>query len=662
MEAQIPIHLIVLLPLAGAAINGLFGRRFSEGTIAGIACLAAFVPFLISVQAFLALQGGVAAIAPAPLFTWFASGGFKVELGFLIDPLTSIFTLVVTGIGFLIHLYSAKYMEGDEGFYKFFAYLNLFLFSMLMLIMGENLILMFVGWEGVGLCSYLLIGFWYQDNANADAGKKAFITNRVGDFGFLLGIFFILYALAESGKPLSLSFDDLATNANVMAGLATTICLLLFVGAAGKSAQVPLYVWLPDAMAGPTPVSALIHAATMVTAGIYMVARMNFLFVQSPVAMTVVACVGAFTALFAATMGFLQNDIKKVLAYSTVSQLGFMFMGVGVGAFGAGLFHVVTHAFFKACLFLGAGSVIYGLHHEQDIRRMGGLMKKMPITAWTFLLSTMAIAGFPLLSGFFSKDEILWKAFANQTTLVPGWALWTVGVLAAMCTAFYMVRVFCLTFLGEYRGGEHDAHGHDDHGHGDHGHGHGEIHESPAFMTAPLVILAIGAVFGGLAGLPHWFPGHPTNWFEHWMSPVFTAAEGLKFLDNTSLELTLMAVSVALAASSASLAYYMYAGGGRHLPAQLAERLKPIYTLVYNKYWIDELYQAVIVGPIKAFSRFCWRVIDDGLIDGALVNGTAGVVGLSGRLVRLFTSGDVQRYATVLFVGVWVLLVFWLAR
>ena len=660
MEAQIPIHLIVLLPLAGAAINGLFGRRFSEGTIAGIACLAAFVPFLISVQAFLALQGGVAAIAPAPLFTWFASGGFKVELGFLIDPLTSIFTLVVTGIGFLIHLYSAKYMEGDEGFYKFFAYLNLFLFSMLMLIMGENLILMFVGWEGVGLCSYLLIGFWYQDNANADAGKKAFITNRVGDFGFLLGIFFILHALAESGKPLSLSFDDLAANASVMAGLATTICLLLFVGAAGKSAQVPLYVWLPDAMAGPTPVSALIHAATMVTAGIYMVARMNFLFVQSPVAMTVVACVGAFTALFAATMGFLQNDIKKVLAYSTVSQLGFMFMGVGVGAFGAGLFHVVTHAFFKACLFLGAGSVIYGLHHEQDIRRMGGLMKKMPITAWTFLLSTMAIAGFPLLSGFFSKDEILWKAFANQTTLVPGWALWTVGVLAAMCTAFYMVRVFCLTFLGEYRGGGHDDHAHDDHGHGDHG--HGEIHESPAFMTAPLVILAIGAVFGGLAGLPHWFPGHPTNWFEHWMSPVFTAAEGLKFLDNTSLELTLMAVSVALAASSASLAYYMYAGGGRHLPAQLAERLKPIYTLVYNKYWIDELYQAVIVGPIKAFSRFCWRVIDDGLIDGALVNGTAGVVGLSGRLVRLFTSGDVQRYATVLFVGVWVLLVFWLAR
>jgi NADH-quinone oxidoreductase subunit L len=660
VEAQIPIHLIVLLPLAGAAINGLFGRRFSEGTIAGIACLAAFVPFLISVQAFLALQGGVAAIAPAPLFTWFASGGFKVELGFLIDPLTSIFTLVVTGIGFLIHLYSAKYMEGDEGFYKFFAYLNLFLFSMLMLIMGENLILMFVGWEGVGLCSYLLIGFWYQDNANADAGKKAFITNRVGDFGFLLGIFFILHALAESGKPLSLSFDDLAANASVMAGLATTICLLLFVGAAGKSAQVPLYVWLPDAMAGPTPVSALIHAATMVTAGIYMVARMNFLFVQSPVAMTVVACVGAFTALFAATMGFLQNDIKKVLAYSTVSQLGFMFMGVGVGAFGAGLFHVVTHAFFKACLFLGAGSVIYGLHHEQDIRRMGGLMKKMPITAWTFLLSTMAIAGFPLLSGFFSKDEILWKAFANQTTLVPGWALWTVGVLAAMCTAFYMVRVFCLTFLGEYRGGGHDDHAHDDHGHGDHG--HGEIHESPAFMTAPLVILAIGAVFGGLAGLPHWFPGHPTNWFEHWMSPVFTAAEGLKFLDNTSLELTLMAVSVALAASSASLAYYMYAGGGRHLPAQLAERLKPIYTLVYNKYWIDELYQAVIVGPIKAFSRFCWRVIDDGLIDGALVNGTAGVVGLSGRLVRLFTSGDVQRYATVLFVGVWVLLVFWLAR
>jgi NADH-quinone oxidoreductase subunit L len=430
------------------------------------------------------------------------------------------------------------------------------------------------------------------------------------------------------------------------------------VGAAGKSAQVPLYVWLPDAMAGPTPVSALIHAATMVTAGIYMVARLNFLFVQSPMAMTVVACVGAFTALFAATMGFLQNDIKKVLAYSTVSQLGYMFMGVGVGAFGAGLFHVVTHAFFKACLFLGSGSVIYALHHEQDIRKMGGLFKKMPITAWTFLLSTMAIAGFPLFSGFFSKDEILWKAFANQTTLVPGWALWSVGVLAAVCTAFYMVRVFCLTFLGEYRGGHdgHDSHGHDDH------HGHGEIHETPGFMTAPLIILAVGAVFGGLAGLPHWMPGHPTNWFEHWLSPVFTAAEPLKFLDNTSLELGLMAVSVSLCALSAGVAYYMYAGGGQHLPAQLAARMKPLYTLVYNKYWVDELYQAVIVSPIKAFSRFCWRVIDDGLIDGALVNGTAGVVNLSGRLVRLFTSGDVQRYATVLFVGVWVLLVFWLAR
>jgi len=341
-----------------------------------------------------------------------------------------------------------------------------------------------------------------------------------------------------------------------------------------------------------------------------------------------------------------------------VSQLGYMFMGVGVGAFGAGLFHVVTHAFFKACLFLGSGSVIYALHHEQDIRKMGGLFKKMPITAWTFLLSTMAIAGFPLFSGFFSKDEILWKAFANQTTLVPGWALWSVGVLAAVCTAFYMVRVFCLTFLGEYRGGHdgHDSHGHDDH------HGHGEIHETPGFMTAPLIILAVGAVFGGLAGLPHWMPGHPTNWFEHWLSPVFTAAEPLKFLDNTSLELGLMAVSVSLCALSAGVAYYMYAGGGQHLPAQLAARMKPLYTLVYNKYWVDELYQAVIVSPIKAFSRFCWRVIDDGLIDGALVNGTAGVVNLSGRLVRLFTSGDVQRYATVLFVGVWVLLVFWLAR
>jgi proton-translocating NADH-quinone oxidoreductase chain L len=453
VEKDLPIHLIVFLPLLGAAINGLLGRRFSWTTVTAIACLASLIPFVLSVQAFMHMYStGAEVIRQVPLFTWFATGTFSVDLGFTIDRLTSVFCLNVTGIGFLIHMYSSAYMKEDEGYFKFMAYLNLFLFSMLMLIMGENLLLMFVGWEGVGLCSYLLIGFWYTENANADAGKKAFITNRIGDFGFLMGIFFILYALNTQGLPMSLSFHDLQENAGRFSELATIIGLLLFVGAAGKSAQVPLYVWLPDAMAGPTPVSALIHAATMVTAGIYMVARMNFIYVQSPMAMTVVTSIGAITALFAATMGFAQNDIKKVLAYSTVSQLGYMFMGVGVGAYAAGLFHVITHAFFKACLFLGSGSVIHALNHEQDTRKMGGLLKKMPITGWTFALSTAAIAGFPLLSGFFSKDEILWKVFSNQNTLIPGWVFWLVAVAGAMCTAFYMVRVYALTFVGTYRG------------------------------------------------------------------------------------------------------------------------------------------------------------------------------------------------------------------
>ncbi|MBM3821262.1 MAG: NADH-quinone oxidoreductase subunit L [Acidimicrobiia bacterium] len=603
-----------------------------------------------------------------PLFTWFATGTFSVDLGFTIDRLTAIFCLNVTGIGFLIHMYSSAYMKEDEGYFKFMSYLNLFLFSMLMLIMGENLLLMFVGWEGVGLCSYLLIGFWYTDHANADAGKKAFITNRIGDFGFLLGMFFILYALNSQGLPMSLSFHELQANAGKFAELATIIGLLLFVGAAGKSAQVPLYVWLPDAMAGPTPVSALIHAATMVTAGIYMVARMNFIYVQSPMAMTVVTAIGAITALYAATMGFAQNDIKKVLAYSTVSQLGYMFMGVGVGAYAAGLFHVITHAFFKACLFLGSGSVIHALHHEQDIRKMGGLLKKMPITGWTFALSTAAIAGVPLLSGFFSKDEILWKVFSNQTTLIPGWVFWLVGVAGAMCTAFYMVRVYALTFTGTYRGAPEEKHGHDAHANDDHGHGHhggvkyDDIRESPWGMTLPLVVLAIGAVFGGLLGLPHWLPGHPTNQFDHWLGPVFESARGLKFLDNTSLELGLMVVSVGLAALSALFAWHMYVGKGQHLPAQLAERIRPVYTLVFNKYYVDELYAAVIVRPIKTFARFSWRVIDDGLIDGVLVNGPANLVHLTGRLVRLFTTGDVQRYAFFVLGGVWLLVVVWLAE
>ena len=647
MESQIPIHLIVLLPLVGAIINGLIGKKLSEKVIAGIGCAATFVPFLISIQAFLELRGlhgAEAVIRPAPLYTWITSGAFEVPMGFSIDRLTSVFTLFVTGVGFLIHVYSAAYMHGDEGFNKFFAYLNLFMFSMLMLITGENMLLMFVGWEGVGLCSYLLIGFWYTDDANAAAGKKAFITNRVGDFGFLLGIFFILYALDTQGLGLTLSFHELEAQQFHLGGYATIIGLLLFVGAAGKSAQIPLFVWLPDAMAGPTPVSALIHAATMVTAGVYMVARMNFIYAQSAVAMTVVACVGAATALFAATIGLVQNDIKKVLAYSTVSQLGYMFLGVGVGAFSAGVFHVVTHAFFKACLFLGAGSVIHAMHHEQDIRKMGGLWKVMPKTGWTFLICTAAIAGVPLFSGFFSKDEILWMAYSNNQTLVPGLALWIVGLLGAICTAFYMMRLFVLTFLGESRADEHTK---------------AHLHESPALMTWPLLILAGFAAIGGVIGLPHWL-GVP-NLFHDWLHPVFAASEArLSFVSNPGLELGLMAIAVGLAMTSFWFAYHTYRYNPQR-PKDWAAHAGGLYRLVLDKWRIDELYAYVIVNPIKAVAQFCWRVIDDGFIDGLLVNGTAAFVGLCGRAVRVLTTGDVQRYATALFLGLWAALFLWLS-
>lgn len=659
METNIPIHLIVLFPLLGAIINGTIGgllrRKMSESAIAGIASAATFLPFMIAVEVFFTLKGMPenAVLQPAPMFDWIISGNFHVPMGFYVDHMTSVFLLFVTGIGFLIHIYSASYMHDDPGYYKFFTYLNLFMFSMLMLVTGENLLLMFVGWEGVGVCSYLLIGYWYEDHKNADAGKKAFITNRVGDFGFLLGMFFILYALGTHDMPLTLSFDKLMDPAVLaqanLGGYATIICLLMFVGAMGKSAQIPLFVWLPDAMAGPTSVSALIHAATMVTAGVFMVSRMNFLFSLSPEAMTVVTGIGAATALFAATIGIVQNDIKKVLAYSTVSQLGYMFMGVGCGAYAAGLFHVLTHAFFKACLFLGSGSVIHAVH-SQDVREMGGLRKFMPITGWTFLLSTLAIIGTPLFSGFFSKDEILWKVFSQNNTLIPGPVFWVVGVLGAMCTAFYMVRVYCLTFEGEFRGSEKTKH---------------HLHESPKLMTIPLIVLAGLAVVGGFLGMPHWLPGHPHNFFHDWLHPVFAASDAnLSFgngEDQTALELALMAISVGLAALMALLAYMMYAGKKKELPGKIRQSVGGLYTVLLNKYYVDELYVAVIVNPIKRFSSVCWRIIDDGIIDGVLVNRVAGLSVKLGGVTKLLTSGDVQRYAAFVFIGFWALMVAWIA-
>ena len=566
--------------------------------------------------------------------------------------------LIVTGIGSLIHIYSTAYMHGDRGFARFFAYLNLFMFSMLTLVMAKSLPLLFVGWEGVGLCSYLLIGFWYKDLANAAAGKKAFIVNRVGDFAFLIGMFILFMAakgLGHATLDVPALRDLTIIHPNAMAKVATAACLLLFAGACGKSAQIPLYVWLPDAMAGPTPVSALIHAATMVTAGVYMIARLNFLYELAPVASATVATVGAATAIFAATIGFAQRDIKKVLAYSTVSQLGYMFLAVGCGAYSAGVFHLLTHAFFKACLFLGAGSVIHGLSGEQDMFKMGQLSKHMKITWATFLISSFAIAGIPPLAGFFSKDEILWMAFtANLQPVWLGRVLWVVALAAAWMTAFYVFRAVYLTFHGTDRV-SHEAKHH--------------LHESPPAMTIPLVVLAAGAVLVGFLGVPSALGGG--NEFHHWLEPVFAGHIGTHDVGvgmntgcppctapclpkpeagHSSIEIILMVLSVLVAASGILLArvFYVTSPG---IPARVTARLGGIYTLVLNKYYVDEFYERTIVRPGYAFAdRFLYRVIDAGLIEG-VVNGLGIFARLIGAVARLAQSGLVRTYAFFMLIG-----------
>ena len=636
-----------------------------EPVVSLVGCLAPAVSFVVT----LGLLVRMRALEPAArhfdqtLFTWISAGSVHVDWALRVDPLTMVMLLVVTGIGTLIHVYSTGYMHGDRGYARFFAYLNLFMFSMLTLVMARNLPLLFVGWEGVGLCSYLLIGFWYRDIANAAAGKKAFVVNRVGDFGFLLGMFVIYMTARRLGHP-TLDVPALralvAEHPGAWTGAATAAALLLFVGATGKSAQIPLYVWLPDAMAGPTPVSALIHAATMVTAGVYMIARMNFLYALSPTAMAVVATVGALTAIFAATIGFAQRDIKKVLAYSTVSQLGYMFLAVGVGAYAAGVFHLMTHAFFKACLFLGSGSVIHAMSGEQDMFRMGALRRHMKTTWATFFVASLAIAGVPPLAGFFSKDEILWNAF-NAGVGGPAWlphALWAVGFVAAGMTAFYVFRAVFLTFHGESRVSEEARH---------------HLHESPAVMTIPLVVLAAGSVVAGFVGVPEALGG--SNAFHHWLAPVFSGGagpgagalahgavavaheagealgHGAAASHDSTLEYTLMALSVLAGLVGIALAWTFYLRRPG-LPARVTAALGGLYRLVFNKYYVDELYERVIVRPGYALSdRILFRVVDQGLIDGT-VNAVGIVSRLVGSTVRLAQSGVVRTYAFFMLVGV----------
>ena len=656
MTPNLHLWLIPLLPLVGAAVNGLFGKRFERRTVVAIAllfCGAAFAKALLVAAQFSSLQlPHTERVAP-----WIRAGQFSADFAFYLDQLSLVMLLVVTGVGFLIHIYSVGYMWEEGGFYRFFSYLNLFMFFMLTLVLANNYLLMFVGWEGVGLASYLLIGFWFVKDSAASAGKKAFIVNRIGDFGFLIGLFLLIRHFG------SLSFDQVFPAVSRLspetagAGLLTSIALLLMVGAAGKSAQIPLYVWLPDAMEGPTPVSALIHAATMVTAGVYMVARSHVIFERAPAALTVVAIIGVLTALFAATIGIAQTDIKKVLAYSTISQLGYMFLACGVAAFSAGIFHLMTHAFFKGLLFLAAGSVIHAVGGEQDMRRMGGLRNYIPWTFWTMTIATLAIAGIPPFAGFFSKDEILWRAYQAS------WIYWLIGLFTAFLTSFYMFRLLFLTFFGEYRGEAHaPAHAPDHNPRGD-AHGHGGIHESPKVMLVPLMILAVLSIIGGWIGVPGSLGG--SNRFDRFLGPVFhTTApalnaehtapgetappeqqtEGPEPQTGRATELAFTGISVAAAALGLLLAWWLYLRNPE-LPDRIAAAGHGFYNAVLNKYYVDEFYAALLVKPlIEGSTRILWRGVDQGVIDTAVNNSADAARELSDS-VRHMQSGNLRSYA-----------------
>ena len=677
---------IILFPLLGGIVNGFFGKHLPRQVSYGIASMSVLASFLVSVGVFLTVRHlehtGAEPALKYTLFQWIGAGSYTFDFAFMADPLSSMMLLVVTGVGFLVHLYSTAYMDEDPGYWRYFAYLNLFVFSMLVLVLGKNLAMLFIGWEGVGACSYLLIGFWFKDMDKAEAGQKAFVVNRIGDIGFVVAIFLLLAYAGGSVDydSLKLHFSpgvhtlDSPTDINL-------ICLLLFVGACGKSAQIPLYVWLPDAMAGPTPVSALIHAATMVTAGVYMIARLNFLFALSPWAMTVIMVVGALTALMAASIGLVQNDIKKVLAYSTVSQLGYMFIAVGAGAFASGVFHLFTHAFFKACLFLGAGAVIHAMHHEQDIRNFGGLRKKLPVVHATFLIACIAIAGLPPLAGFFSKDAILAEtlAFHPETEALEGYygtrfkqtaafqisqeagdnkpvdakrieakekevretyihsveklAPWRkvafgMGLLAAFMTAFYMFRLYFLTFSGEYRGDHHTWE---------------HAHDSPWPMALPLILLAGLSVVAGWVGLP--FAEGKYNLWEHWLEPVLgRGAELVHGHLEPSTEYGLMALSTAVAASGVGLAYAFYKDGPSAQAASISQSASGLYQALLNKYWVDEFYFATIVTGLRKVSQGLFHAVDRLLIDLVMVRLPGYILLGASQVGRLAQDGDVQTY------------------
>jgi NADH-quinone oxidoreductase subunit L len=639
MDSMTLLAVLLFAPLIGFLFNGIRFKSHNAILAGSVATAAAAISFTCSVLLVYQLEAMApgSRIIQATFFDWIPVGDLKIPASLVVDPISAIMILVITGVGSLIHLFSIGYMAHDERPSKYFAYLNLFLFNMLVLVLGSNLVITFVGWEGVGLCSYLLIGFWFTDPAKAAAGMKAFVTNRIGDAGFLIGMFILFHTFG------TLSYAELASRMPLAAEVAvwgpiSFACLFLFIGATGKSAQIPLYVWLPDAMAGPTPVSALIHAATMVTAGVYLIVRMSALFVMAPMVLGIVAWIGALTVVMAATIGITQWDLKKILAYSTVSQLGYMFLACGVGAFHAAMFHLMTHAFFKALMFLGSGSVIHAMHEEQDVRKMGGLMKYLPITYFTFMLGWLAIIGVPPLAGFFSKDEILWNAFASP---LGSKGLWVMGALGATMTAFYMTRLMALTFWGKGRFG-HDVH----------------PHESPPSMTIPLIVLGVLSVIGGWIGIPHVIsevlPLHPENLLEHWLEPVIAHVEMPH--SEPSMEWALMGISVALAGISAWFAYDTYVKNPQR-SIFMAKAMGPLYQLVSKKYLVDELYAAAIINPMVATSKRIWFYIDINLIDRTtylaadLVNGMAS-------FVRTIQNGKTQQYALYMALGLVVIITF----
>lgn len=627
------IALIPLAPLASFIFIGLVNRNLTKGWVSFLACTSLLFSFALSVALFFELLGapdGNKAFT-FTAFEWIAAGNFSASISLLVDPLSAIMMLIITGVGFLIHVYSVGYMHNDDGYHRFFMYLNLFIFFMLLLVMGSNYLLMFVGWEGVGLCSYLLIGFWFKNQDYNDAAKKAFIMNRIGDLGLILGVIliFVQFGTIEYADVFAQAVG-LETGSQVI----TIVTILLFVGAIGKSAQIPLYTWLPDAMAGPTPVSALIHAATMVTAGIYMIARNNVLYTLAPFTLEIVTIIGLATAVFAATIAVAQNDIKKVLAYSTVSQLGLMFVALGVGAFATGIFHMATHAFFKALLFLGAGSVIHAMSGEQDIRMMGGLRKYLPVTFLTFLIGTLAISGIPPFAGFFSKDEILAHAFMNSKVV------WILAVGASLLTAFYMFRLFFLTFSGTNRASvEVQQH----------------LHESPRTMTVPLIVLAVLSAIGGFMGIPAVFGG--THALNNFLAPVFAASAQIRPAhDHLSheTEWMLMGVIVGLTAALIFVAWSIY-GKKQTVPAPEGTPLPTTHRLVYNKYYIDELYEKIIIRPLFFLSRVLDTVIERLMIDG-IVNGTGRLVTWSGKTLRLIQNGNTAFYILAMVICVIIVL------